>query len=64
MKIIEAPFITDKNEDDNTGSHANGKANHIDRRIHLILPKVSPGCFEIVLDHINRLIIYKSNIQL
>jgi hypothetical protein len=51
MKIVEASFIKDKKQDQNTGSHAYGKASYIDERINFILPQIAPGGDEIVFDH-------------
>jgi hypothetical protein len=52
VKIVETPFIKNKKQDQNTGSHANGKANDVDKRISFILPQIPPRGLEIVFEHV------------
>ena len=54
MKPVIAKFIHDKQEDHHAHGNADGKTQYIDERKHFTLHQVTPGNFEIIFKHCNR----------
>jgi hypothetical protein len=51
MKFIHAELIHDVQKDHHAAGNTNGKTHDIDKRKDLVLFKIAPGYFQIILKH-------------
>jgi hypothetical protein len=51
MYAVEAPFVENKEQDDNAGGHANRQTHYIDGRKGFALPHVAQGNLQVISDH-------------
>jgi len=51
VEIVETSLIKNKEQDQNTSSHANSEAGDIDKRIDFILPQIAPCGCKIIFEH-------------